>query len=226
MDPVSVDCDVADRVDVRREGVEGAAFTTVTGLDDFAGVITVERVLLTGTSTTTADVSSVDEAVRRVDLGETSSSLEGSTTLFDDFLVRFGTSAVIAGDAEATEERRVVLEGVVVTDFGGDDSTASVSFEVSTPLFCFSRIGESWVTEREALTRLPGVRGKGEAEGPERSTVLSFGVSIFLERLAGVSVLDRPLLSVSLVDEVVCLRVTASTATDGEEADFLVVLRD
>ena len=145
MEPVSVDCDVVDLVDVRREGVEGAAFSTALGLDDCAAVFTVERVLLTGTSTTTADVSSVDEAVRRDDLGVTSSSLDGSATLFDDFLVRFGASDGIAGDAAATEERRVVLEGVVVTDFGGDDSIsiASTSFEVSIPLFCFSGIGES-----------------------------------------------------------------------------------
>ena len=146
LDPVSVDCDVVDLVDVRREGVEGAAFSAALGLDGIAaGVFTVERVLLTGTSTTTADVSSVDDAVRRVDLDATSSSLDGSTALFDDFLVRFGTSDEIAGDAAATEERRVVLEGVVVTDFGGDDSTAiaSTSFEVSIPLLCFSGIGDS-----------------------------------------------------------------------------------
>ncbi len=141
LDPVS---DVVDLVDVRREGVDGAAFSTTFGL---AGVFTVERVLLTGTSTTTADVSSVDDAVRLVDLvGVAGSSLVCcSTTLLEDFRVRFVASGGITGDAAATEERRVILEGVVVTDFGGDVSTAfsSTSFEASIPLFCFSGIGES-----------------------------------------------------------------------------------
>jgi len=53
---------------------------------------------------------------------------------------------------------------------------------------------------------------------------LSFRVSIFVERLAGVSVLDGTLLSESLADEVGCLWVTSSVATAGEDADFLVDL--
>ena len=76
------------------------------------------------------------------------------------------------------------------------------------------------------MARLPGVFGKGEAEGPDRSAELSFRVSTFFDRLAGVNVLDGPLLSVSLADEVACLSVTSSPATAGEETEFLVVLLD